>query len=125
MACIVMMIEKRIEEQRHHVCLSGFRSGRQTSEITSVAKRLSQDSAVWGKGDSLWLADLDILQASDNVTPCLAMRCLRALGISSDLIVALIEPMIDNQCVASFEGIEACSALRWDKSIRTGGVEGP
>eukprot|EP00959_Pyramimonas_sp_CCMP1952_P086112 1801176-Pyramimonas_sp.AAC.1 len=106
-----------IEAQRHHVCLYGFRSGRKTSEITSVTKRLSQHSAVWGKADSLWLANLDILQAFDNVTPCLAMRCLRALDISSDLIVALIE----NQCAASFAGIEASSAVRWDKSVRTGG----
>eukprot|EP00959_Pyramimonas_sp_CCMP1952_P156507 3273132-Pyramimonas_sp.AAC.1 len=53
------------------------------------------------------------------------MHYLRALDIPADLIVALVDAMTDNQCVASFEGIKASSAVCWDKSIRTGGVEGP
>ena len=125
MSCIVTMIEERIEHSHHYVQLYGFRPDRKISEITSVLKRVSQHAAVWGKADSLFLANLDILQAFDHVSPLLALRCMEELQIPQDLIHALLDPLADNRCVANFEGVQTPDPVMWDKSIRTGGVGGP
>eukprot|EP00959_Pyramimonas_sp_CCMP1952_P327857 6863909-Pyramimonas_sp.AAC.1 len=102
----------RIEEHRHYVCMYGFRSGRKTSRNHQRCQEAPPALPCLGQSRQ-FVACLDMLQAFDNVIPCLAMRCLRALDIPSDLIVALIEHMMDNRCLVSFESIEASSAVYW------------
>ena len=122
---LVIKGEQHLVNIKHSLNMYGFVQFRKVSEVTSFTKHLCQHAAQWGKGEKLYLASLDVLQAFDHVTIKLALQSMEKLGFDPALIYALLCPMTENTCKATFEGTQNLDWIGWDRSIRTGGVDGP
>ena len=122
---LVLKGEQWLNSIKHGIHMYGFVQFRKVAEITSLTKHLSQHAAQWGKLEQLFLASLDVFQAFDHVTVKLAVECMRKLNFDPALIHALLNPMTENTCKGTFEGVQNTEWVGWDRSIRTGGVDGP
>eukprot|EP00959_Pyramimonas_sp_CCMP1952_P142601 2985632-Pyramimonas_sp.AAC.1 len=74
----------------------GFQKSHKVHHMAAPLLHMTRHATLWGKGESIHMGIMDIKKAFDHVTVSMVIRAMEHLRYPTDLIIALVEPMIGN-----------------------------
>ena len=124
--CVTILLEQWLEHSGlfRDVGMYGFMEDRRTWEITAPLLHMTRHAATWGGDRTMYLASSDIKQAFDHTSISVVRRAMDEVGVPAFLQYAVLEPLCGCISHLVFQDVEVQNVC-WDRSIRTGGPEGP